>query len=219
MSLKLRHEMTDNAAMNMSPRSLNLIPMVIEQTARGERSYDIYSRLLKERVIFLVGPVEDHVANVIVAQMLFLESENPDKDIHFYINSPGGSVSAGLAIYDTMQFIKPDVSTMCMGMAASMGALLLAGGAKNKRYCLPHSRVMIHQPLGGFQGQATDIEIHAKEILKARERLNLILASHTGQPLERIANDTDRDNFMSGEEAKRYGLIDDVLSKRGEAAK
>jgi ATP-dependent Clp protease protease subunit len=211
--------MTDNAAMNMSPRALNLIPMVIEQTARGERSYDIYSRLLKERVIFLVGPVEDHVANVIVAQMLFLESENPDKDIHFYINSPGGSVSAGLAIYDTMQFIKPDVSTMCMGMAASMGALLLSGGAAGKRYCLPHSRVMIHQPLGGFQGQATDIEIHAKEILKARERLNLILAKHTGQPLERIAQDTDRDNFMSGEEAKRYGLIDDVLSKRGEAAK
>jgi ATP-dependent Clp protease protease subunit len=211
--------MTDNAAMNMSPRALNLIPMVIEQTARGERSYDIYSRLLKERVIFLVGPVEDHVANVIVAQMLFLESENPDKDIHFYINSPGGSVSAGLAIYDTMQFIKPDVSTMCMGMAASMGALLLSGGAAGKRYCLPHSRVMIHQPLGGFQGQATDIEIHAKEILKARERLNLILAKHTGQPLERIAQDTDRDNFMSGDEAKRYGLIDDVLSKRGEAAK
>jgi ATP-dependent Clp protease protease subunit len=219
MSLKLRHELTDNAAMNMSPRALNLIPMVIEQTARGERSYDIYSRLLKERVIFLVGPVEDHVANVIVAQMLFLESENPDKDIHFYINSPGGSVSAGLAIYDTMQFIKPDVSTMCMGMAASMGALLLSGGAAGKRYCLPHSRVMIHQPLGGFQGQATDIEIHAKEILKARERLNLILAKHTGQPLERIAQDTDRDNFMSGDEAKRYGLIDDVLSKRGEAAK
>jgi ATP-dependent Clp protease protease subunit len=188
--------------------------MVIEQTARGERSYDIYSRLLKERVIFLVGPVEDHVANVIVAQMLFLESENPDKDIHFYINSPGGSVSAGLAIYDTMQFIKPDVSTMCMGMAASMGALLLTGGAKSKRFCLPHSRVMIHQPLGGFQGQATDIEIHAKEILKARERLNHILAGHTGQPLERIAQDTDRDNFMSGEEAKAYGLIDDVLTKR-----
>jgi ATP-dependent Clp protease, protease subunit len=219
MSLKLRHEMTDNAAMNMAPRALNLIPMVIEQTARGERSYDIYSRLLKERVIFLVGPVEDQVANVIVAQMLFLESENPDKDIHFYVNSPGGSVSAGLAIYDTMQFIKPDVSTMCMGMAASMGALLLAGGAKGKRYCLPHSRVMIHQPLGGFQGQATDIEIHAKEILKARERLNHILASHTGQPLERIAQDTDRDNFMSGDEAKRYGLIDDVLSKRGETGK
>jgi ATP-dependent Clp protease protease subunit len=207
--------MTDNAPMNATTRALNLVPVVIEQTARGERAYDIYSRLLKERVIFLVGPVDDHVANLIVAQLLFLESENPDKDIHFYINSPGGSVSAGLGIYDTMQFIKPDVSTMCVGMAASMGALLLTGGAAGKRYCLPHSRVMIHQPLGGFQGQATDIEIHAKEILKARERLNLILSQHTGQPLDRIAQDTDRDNFMSAEEAKRYGLIDEVLSRRG----
>jgi ATP-dependent Clp protease protease subunit len=207
--------MTDNAPMNATTRALNLVPVVIEQTARGERAYDIYSRLLKERVIFLVGPVDDHVANLIVAQLLFLESENPDKDIHFYINSPGGSVSAGLGIYDTMQFIKPDVSTMCVGMAASMGALLLTGGAAGKRHCLPHSRVMIHQPLGGFQGQATDIEIHAKEILKARERLNLILSQHTGQPLDRIAQDTDRDNFMSAEEAKRYGLIDEVLSRRG----
>ncbi len=207
--------MTDNAPMNTTTRALNLVPVVIEQTARGERAYDIYSRLLKERVIFLVGPVDDHVANLIVAQLLFLESENPDKDIHFYINSPGGSVSAGLGIYDTMQFIKPDVSTMCIGMAASMGALLLTGGTAGKRYCLPHSRVMIHQPLGGFQGQATDIEIHAKEILKARERLNLILSQHTGQPLERIAQDTDRDNFMSADEAKRYGLIDEVLSRRG----
>ncbi|MCG3200281.1 MAG: ATP-dependent Clp protease proteolytic subunit [Gammaproteobacteria bacterium] len=206
--------MTGNAPMNATTRALNLVPVVIEQTARGERAYDIYSRLLKERVIFLVGPVDDHVANLIVAQLLFLESENPDKDIHFYINSPGGSVSAGLGIYDTMQFIKPDVSTMCIGMAASMGALLLAGGTAGKRYCLPHSRVMIHQPLGGFQGQATDIEIHAKEILKARERLNFILSQHTGQPLDRIAQDTDRDNFMSAEEAKRYGLIDEVLTRR-----
>ncbi|MCC6715316.1 MAG: ATP-dependent Clp endopeptidase proteolytic subunit ClpP [Gammaproteobacteria bacterium] len=201
--------------MNTTTRALNLVPVVIEQTARGERAYDIYSRLLKERVIFLVGPVDDHVANLIVAQLLFLESENPDKDIHFYINSPGGSVSAGLGIYDTMQFIKPDVSTMCIGMAASMGALLLTGGTAGKRYCLPHSRVMIHQPLGGFQGQATDIEIHAKEILKARERLNFILSHHTGQPLDRIAQDTDRDNFMSADEAKRYGLIDEVLTRRG----
>ncbi len=207
--------MTDNAPMNSTTRALNLVPVVIEQTARGERAYDIYSRLLKERVIFLVGPVDDHVANLIVAQLLFLESENPDKDIHFYINSPGGSVSAGLGIYDTMQFIKPDVSTMCIGMAASMGALLLTGGTAGKRYCLPHSRVMIHQPLGGFQGQATDIEIHAKEILKARERLNFILSHHTGQPLDRIAQDTDRDNFMSADEAKRYGLIDEVLTRRG----
>ncbi|MCG3143996.1 MAG: ATP-dependent Clp protease proteolytic subunit [Gammaproteobacteria bacterium] len=207
--------MTDNAPMNTTTRALNLVPVVIEQTARGERAYDIYSRLLKERVIFLVGPVDDHVANLIVAQLLFLESENPDKDIHFYINSPGGSVSAGLGIYDTMQFIKPDVSTMCIGMAASMGALLLTGGTAGKRYCLPHSRVMIHQPLGGFQGQATDIEIHAKEILKARERLNFILSHHTGQPLDRIAQDTDRDNFMSADEAKRYGLIDEVLTRRG----
>ncbi|MCP5201360.1 MAG: ATP-dependent Clp endopeptidase proteolytic subunit ClpP [Gammaproteobacteria bacterium] len=196
------------------PRALNLVPMVVEQSARGERAYDIYSRLLKERVIFLVGPVEDYVANLIVAQLLFLESENPDKDIHFYINSPGGSVSAGLAIYDTMQFIKPAVSTMCIGQAASMGALLLAGGAAGKRYCLPHSRVMIHQPLGGFQGQATDIDIHAREILKARDRLNHILAHHTGQPLEKIENDTDRDRFMSAEEAAEYGIIDAMLSKR-----
>ncbi len=208
--------MTENVSMNVITRGLNLVPIVIEQTARGERAYDIYSRLLKERVIFLVGGVDDHVANLIVAQMLFLESENPDKDIHLYINSPGGSVSAGLAIYDTVQFIKPDVSTMCVGMAASMGALLLAGGAKGKRYCLPHSRVMIHQPLGGFQGQATDIEIHAKEILKARERLNVILSKHTGQPLERIAQDTERDNFMGGEEATRYGLIDEVLIERSQ---
>ena len=182
----------------------------------GERAYDIYSRLLKERVIFLVGPVEDNVANLIVAQLLFLESENPDKDIHLYINSPGGSVSAGLGIYDTMQFIKPGVSTMCVGQAASMGALLLAGGAAGKRFCLPHSRVMIHQPLGGFQGQASDIDIHAKEILKARDRLNHILAKHTGQTLDQVASDTDRDRFMSAEEAKQYGIIDDVLAERTE---
>ncbi len=188
--------------------------MVVEQSARGERAYDIYSRLLKERVIFLVGGVDDHVANLIVAQFLFLESENPDKDIHFYINSPGGSVSAGLAIYDTMQFIKPDVSTMCVGLAASMGALLLAGGAKGKRFCLPHSRIMIHQPLGGFQGQATDIDIHAREILYARERLNEIMAKHTGQTLEQVGNDTERDKFMSGDEALSYGLIDGVLRQR-----
>ncbi len=191
-----------------------LIPMVVEQTARGERAYDIYSRLLKERVIFLVGPVEDHMANLIVAQLLFLESENPDKDIHLYINSPGGVVTAGLAIYDTMQFIKPDVSTMCMGQAASMGALLLAGGAAGKRFALPHSRVMIHQPLGGFQGQASDIDIHAREILQTRERLNRILSKHTGQSLEKIQQDTDRDNFMSSTEALEYGLIDKVLSSR-----
>ncbi len=195
-------------------RALNLVPMVVEQSARGERAYDIYSRLLKERVIFLVGPVEDHVANLIVAQLLFLESENPDKDIHLYINSPGGLVSAGLAVYDTMQFVKPDVSTMCIGQAASMGALLLAGGAKGKRHALRHSRVMIHQPLGGFQGQASDIDIHAREILKVRARLNEILARHTGQPIERIQQDTDRDNFMGGEEAVEYGLIDAVLSSR-----
>jgi len=188
--------------------------MVVEQTARGERAYDIYSRLLKERVIFLVGPVDDHVANVIVAQLLFLESENPDKDINLYINSPGGVVTAGLAIYDTMQFIKPQVSTLCIGQAASMGALLLCAGAPGKRYCLPHSRVMIHQPLGGFQGQATDIDIHAREILKARDRLNAILAQHTGQPVEKVANDTDRDNFMSADEAQAYGLIDAVLERR-----
>ncbi len=198
-------------------KALNLVPMVVEQTSRGERSYDIYSRLLKERVVFLVGPVEDNVANLIVAQLLFLESENPDKDIHLYINSPGGSVSAGLAIYDTMQFVKPDVSTMCVGQAASMGALLLTGGADDKRYCLPHSRVMIHQPLGGFQGQATDIDIHAKEILKVREKLNNIMAKHTGQSLETVQGDTERDNFMSADEAKDYGLIDAVLDERQNA--
>lgn len=195
-------------------KALNLVPMVVEQTARGERAYDIYSRLLKERVVFLVGPVEDHVANLIVAQLLFLESENPDKDIHFYINSPGGSVSAGLAVYDTMQFIKPDVSTTCVGQAASMGALLLTGGAAGKRFCLPHSRVMIHQPLGGFQGQATDVDIHAREILKARERLNRIFVSHTGQPVDKIQQDTERDKFMSSEEAQEYGLVDAVLTSR-----
>ena len=194
--------------------ALNLVPMVVEQTSRGERAYDIYSRLLKERVIFLVGPVEDNVANLIIAQLLYLESENPDKDINLYINSPGGSVTSGLAIYDTMQFIKPNVSTMCVGQAASMGALLLAGGEKEKRYCLPHSRVMIHQPLGGFQGQAADIDIHAREILQARERLNKILSDHTGQTLESIKNDTERDNFMSAIEAKEYGLIDEVLEER-----
>ncbi|MBI1194972.1 MAG: ATP-dependent Clp endopeptidase proteolytic subunit ClpP [Gammaproteobacteria bacterium] len=197
---------------------MNLVPMVVEQTSRGERAYDIYSRLLKERVIFLVGPVEDHMANLIVAQMLFLESENPDKDIHLYINSPGGSVSAGLSIYDTMRFIKPDVSTMCLGQAASMGALLLAGGAHGKRYSLPHARIMIHQPLGGFQGQASDIDIHAKEILRVRDTLNNILSEHTSQPLERIRADTDRDNFMSGSDAVEYGLIDRVLSHRNAAA-
>ena len=195
-------------------RGLNLVPIVVEQSARGERSYDIYSRLLKERVVFLCGPVEDLVANVVVAQLLFLESENPDKDIHLYINSPGGMVSAGLAIYDTMQFIKPDVSTLCIGQAASMGALLLAGGAKGKRYTLPHSRVMIHQPLGGFQGQASDIDIHAREILRTRERLDEILSLHTGQPLERVKADTDRDNFMGGAEAVEYGIIDEVLQSR-----
>lgn len=196
------------------PRALNLVPMVVEQSARGERAYDIYSRLLKERVVFLVGPVEDYSANLIVAQLLFLESENPDKDIHFYINSPGGAVTAGLAIYDTMQFIKPDISTLCIGQAASMGALLLAGGAPGKRYCLPHSRVMIHQPLGGFQGQASDIDIHAREILLIRERLNTILSKHTGQLLEKIQTDTDRDNFMGASDAKEYGLIDEVLTSR-----
>jgi ATP-dependent Clp protease, protease subunit len=199
---------------NIETQALNLVPMVVEQTSRGERSYDIYSRLLKERIIFLVGPVEDSVANVIVAQLLFLESENPDKDIHFYINSPGGSVTAGLSVYDTMQFIKPNVSTMCLGQAASMGALLLTGGEKGKRYSLPHSRVMIHQPLGGFQGQATDIDIHAKEILYIRERLNHIMADHTGQSIETIQRDTERDNFMSAEAAKDYGLIDTVLNER-----
>ena len=191
-----------------------LVPMVIEQSARGERAYDIYSRLLKERVIFLVGPVEDYMANLVVAQLLFLEAENPDKDIHLYINSPGGSVTAGMSIYDTMQFIKPDVSTICIGQACSMGALLLVGGAAGKRYCLPHSRMMIHQPLGGFQGQASDFEIHAKEILTIRDRLNRIMAQHTAQPLDVIARDTDRDNFMSADEAVSYGLIDKVISKR-----
>ncbi len=195
-------------------RALNLVPMVVEQTARGERAYDIYSRLLKERVVFLVGAVDDHVANVIVAQLLFLESENPDKDIHLYINSPGGVVTAGLAIYDTMQFIKPAVSTLCIGQAASMGSLLLCAGAAGKRYCLPHSRIMIHQPLGGFQGQAADIDIHAREILKARDRLNEIMAKHTGQSVEKVAHDTDRDNFMSAEDARSYGIIDEVLEKR-----
>ena len=199
---------------NQEIQALNLVPMVVEQTSRGERAYDIYSRLLKDRLVFLIGPVEDNVANLIVAQLLYLESENPDKDISLYINSPGGSVSAGLAIYDTMQFIHPDVSTMCVGQAASMGALLLAGGARGKRYCLPHSRVMIHQPLGGFQGQATDIDIHAREILKARERLNEILVKHTGQAMEKIKLDTDRDHFLSAEEAKNYGLIDEVLVDR-----
>ena len=198
----------------LETKALNLVPMVVEQSARGERAYDIYSRLLKERVIFLVGPVDDHMANLIVAQLLFLESENPDKDIHLYINSPGGSVSAGLAIYDTMQFIKPDVSTMCIGQAASMGALLLAGGAAGKRHCLPHSRVMIHQPLGGFQGQASDIEIHAKEILKAREKLNQILSVHTGKTLKAIEKDTDRDRFMGADEAEKYGIVDGVLDRR-----
>jgi ATP-dependent Clp protease protease subunit len=196
------------------PVNLGLVPMVIEQTARGERAYDIYSRLLKERVIFVVGPIEDNMANLIVAQLLFLESENPDKDVHLYINSPGGSVSAGLAVYDTMQFIKPHVSTMCVGQAASMGAVLLAAGESGKRFCLPHSRIMIHQPLGGFQGQASDIEIHAREILLVRERLNRILAKHTGQPVEKIAEDTERDNFMGAEESAKYGLIDEVLTRR-----
>ena len=200
------------------PQGLGLVPMVVEQSGRGERAYDIYSRLLKERVIFLVGPVNDATANLVVAQMLFLESENPDKDIYFYINSPGGSVSAGLAIYDTMQFIKPDVSTLCIGQAASMGAFLLTAGAKGKRYCLPNSRVMIHQPLGGFQGQASDIEIHAKEILYLKARLNDMLAKHTGKTLEEIDRDTDRDNFMSAEESVNYGLIDKVLTSRNEAS-
>ena len=205
--------------MAMETTALGLVPMVIEQTARGERAYDIYSRLLKERVIFIVGPVEDHMANLVVAQLLFLESENPDKDIHLYINSPGGVVSSGLSIYDTMQFIKPDVSTICVGQAASMGALLLTGGAKGKRFCLPHSRIMIHQPLGGFQGQASDIDIHAKEILQTRERLNRILAKHTNQPMERVERDTDRDRFMSGTEGVEYGLIDGVLDRRGDIRK
>ncbi len=200
------------------PQNLGLIPIVVEQSGRGERSYDIYSRLLKERVVFLVGPVNDMTANLVVAQLLFLEAENPDKDVSFYINSPGGSVSAGMAIYDTMQFIKPDVSTLCTGQAASMGSLLLAAGAKGKRFILPNSRVMIHQPMGGFQGQASDIEIHAKEILFLRERLNQIMANHTGQSLERVASDTDRDNFMSAEQAVSYGLVDKVIASRADAA-
>lgn len=198
----------------MDTKALNLVPMVVEQTSRGERSYDIYSRLLKERVVFIVGAIEDQVANLVVAQLLFLESENPDKDIHLYINSPGGSVSAGLSIYDTMQFIRSDVSTICMGQAASMGAFLLSGGTKGKRFCLPHSRMMIHQPLAGFQGQASDIDIHAKEILATKERLNKLLAAHTGQDLERIQVDTDRDYFMSAGDAVDYGLIDSVLERR-----
>ena len=202
----------------MSTTGLNLVPMVVEQTARGERAYDIYSRLLKDRVVFIVGGIDDNVANVVVAQLLFLESENPDKDIHLYINSPGGIVTAGLSIYDTMQFIKPDVSTICVGQAASMGSLLLAGGEKGKRHCLQHSRIMIHQPSGGFQGQASDIDIQAKEVLKLRERHNQILAKHTGQSMEVIAKDSDRDNFIDGETAIKYGLIDSVLEKRAESA-
>jgi ATP-dependent Clp protease protease subunit len=198
----------------MNERGLNLVPIVVEQTSRGERSYDIYSRLLKERVVFVVGPVDDYMANVVVAQLLFLESENPDKDVALYINSPGGVVSAGLAIYDTMQFIKPDVSTICIGQAASMGAILLTGGAKGKRYSLPHSRIMIHQPLGGFQGQAADMEIHAREMLTTRDRLNKILALHTGQSVDKVKKDTDRDNFMDGADAIAYGLIDAMLEKR-----
>jgi ATP-dependent Clp protease protease subunit len=203
---------------NWEPQNLGLVPMVIEQSGRGERAFDIYSRLLKERVIFLVGPVNDSTANLIVAQMLFLESDNPDKDIFFYINSPGGSVSAGMSIYDTMQFIKPDVSTLCLGQAASMGSFLLAAGAKGKRFCLPNSRVMIHQPSGGFQGQASDIEIHAKEILYLRQRLNTMLAHHTGQSVKTIEKDSDRDNFMSGDEAVKYGLVDKVLASRTDIA-
>ena len=209
---------TNTMASEWNPVGLGLVPMVIEQSGRGERAYDIYSRLLKERVVFLVGPVNDVTANLIVAQMLFLESENPDKDIYLYINSPGGSVTAGMAIYDTMQFVKPDVSTLCIGQAASMGAFLLAAGAEGKRYCLPNSRIMIHQPLGGFQGQASDIEIHAREILTLRGRLNEMLAKHTGQKSDRIEKDTDRDNFMSGDEAMRYGIVNKVLSSRADAA-
>ncbi|HTC50876.1 MAG TPA: ATP-dependent Clp endopeptidase proteolytic subunit ClpP [Steroidobacteraceae bacterium] len=200
----------------MNERALNLVPMVVEQTARGERAYDIYSRLLKDRLIFVVGPIDDYMANIVVAQMLFLESENPEKEINLYINSPGGVVTAGLAIYDTMQFIKPDVSTICTGQAASMGAVLLGAGAKGKRYCLPHARVMIHQPLGGVQGQASDMEIHVRETLGVRDRLNKILAKHTGQTVEKIRQDTDRDNFLSATDAVEYGLIDKVLEKRGE---
>jgi ATP-dependent Clp protease protease subunit len=202
----------------IDPQALGMVPMVIETSGRGERAYDIFSRLLKERVIFLVGPVNDMTANLVVAQLLFLESENPDKDIYLYINSPGGAVTAGMAIYDTMQFIKPDVSTLCIGQAASMGAFLLAAGAPGKRYCLPNSRVMIHQPMGGFQGQASDIEIHAKEILYLKQRLNEMLAKHTGQPIERIERDTDRDNFLSAEAAVEYGLTDKVLTSRGDVA-
>jgi len=204
----------DKMYRDTEPQNLGLVPMVIETTGRGERAYDIYSRLLKERVIFIVGPIADHMANLIVAQLLFLESENPDKDIHLYVNSPGGEVNAGLAVYDTMQFIRPDVSTVCTGQAASMGAVILAGGAPEKRFSLPHSRIMIHQPWGGFQGQATDIDIHAREILRMRERLNQILATHTGQGLEKVQADTERDNFMSGEEAVEYGIIDRVISSR-----
>ncbi|NNJ79814.1 MAG: ATP-dependent Clp endopeptidase proteolytic subunit ClpP [Xanthomonadales bacterium] len=207
--------MSNSKETGIDTRALNLVPMVVEQSARGERAYDIYSRLLKDRVIFVVGPIEDHMANLIVAQLLFLESENPDKDINLYINSPGGVVSAGLAVYDTMQFIRSDVSTMCIGQAASMGAVLLAAGAKDKRYCLPHSRVMIHQPLGGFQGQATDIDIHAREILKTRQQLNELLADHTGQSVDKIAKDTERDNFMDPKQALDYGLVDKVLDERG----
>ncbi len=209
----MRNQMTSPEAAG------GLVPIVIEQTARGERSFDIYSRLLKERVIFLVGQVEDYMANLVVAQLLFLESENPDKDIHLYINSPGGSVTAGMSIYDTMQFIKPDVSTLCIGQAASMGALLLTGGAKGKRFCLPHSRMMIHQPLGGFQGQASDFDIHAREILSIREKLNKVLSEHTGQPIEKVRLDTDRDNFLSATDAVTYGLIDQVLTSRAIVAK
>ncbi len=206
--------MHNDTAQNSLPQNLGLIPMVIETSGRGERAYDIYSRLLKERVIFLVGPIDDHVANLVVAQLLFLESENPDKDIHLYINSPGGSISAGMAIYDTMQFIKPDVSTLCIGIAASMGALLLQAGAKGKRFVLPNSTVMIHQPLGGFQGQATDIEIHAKYILSLRERLNILMAQHTGRSVEEIARDSERDKFFNAADAVEYGLVDKVLDKR-----
>jgi len=207
-------EYPKNPSANIDIQANGLVPMVVEQSSRGERAYDIYSRLLKERVIFLVGQVEDHMANLIVAQLLFLESENPDKDIHLYINSPGGSVTAGLSIYDTMQFIKPDVSTMCIGQAASMGAFLLAAGAEGKRFCLPNSRTMIHQPSGGAQGQATDIHIQSQEILKVKQRLNNLMAKHTGQPMDKIEQDTERDNFMSAEESKDYGLVDEVLDKR-----
>ena len=203
------------APQSQDPQMLGLVPMVVEQSARGERAYDIYSRLLKERVIFIVGEIEDHMANLVVAQLLFLESENPDKDIHLYINSPGGVITSGMAIYDTMQFIKPDVSTLCIGQAASMGAFLLAGGAPGKRFCLPNSRVMIHQPLGGFRGQASDIKIHAEEIIKTRQRMNELLAQHTGQPVERVEQDTDRDNFMDAAQAVAYGLVDKVLERRG----